>query len=251
MNYYIITGTSRGLGEAIARKLLKEDNFLICISRTINHNLVRTSKENGYKLCYIEFDLSRVDKLDEMMTQIFKNINIEDAQKICLINNAGTVAPIKTIGDSSASEIINSFNVNTIAPVLITSNFIVMLESCGCEKRIINISSGAGKNPYDGWSCYCSTKAALDMFTRCVALEQEKEEFPVKIISFAPGIIDTDMQNEIRQASIKYFSQLDKFIGLKENGSLMSVDFVADKVIDLLDDIEFIQGGVIDIRDND
>ncbi|PKM95621.1 MAG: short-chain dehydrogenase [Firmicutes bacterium HGW-Firmicutes-1] len=249
MNYYIISGTSRGLGEAIARKLLKEDNYLICISRTTNNNLVKTSKEKGYKLCYIEFDLSRVDKLDEIMTRIFENIKLDDAEKICLINNAGTVAPIKTIDDSSTSEIISSFNVNTLAPIVLTSNFIAMLKEFRCEKRIVNISSGAGKKPYDGWSCYCSTKAALDMFTRCVAIEQEKEEFPVKIISFAPGIIDTDMQNEIRQASIKHFSQLERFIGLKENGSLMSVDFVADKAIDLLDNIKFIQGGVIDIRD--
>lgn len=249
MNYYIITGTSRGLGEAIARRLLKKDHYVIGISRTINNNLMKMSKENDCKLSYIEFDLSRVDELDEMMTQIFKNINVDDAEKVCLINNAGIVAPINTLENCSTPEILNSFNINAIAPIVLTSNFITKLKEFRCEKRIINISSGAGKNPYDGWSCYCSTKAALDMFTKCVAIEQEKEEFPVKILSFAPGVIDTDMQNEIRQTSIKQFSQLEKFIKLKENGNLMSVDFVAEKIIDLLDDDRFIQGGVIDIRD--
>jgi len=249
MNYYIITGTSRGLGEAIATKLLKKDNHVIGISRTVNKSLIKIAAENECKLNYIEFDLSLVNKLDEMMARIFEIIHVDEADKVCLVNNAGVVGPINPLDNCSTQEIVNSYNINAIAPVVITSNFIAYLKKSSCDKRIINISSGAGKNPYDGWSCYCSTKSALDMVTRCVALEQEKEEFPVKILSFAPGVLDTDMQKKIRQTSTRQFSKLEKFIGLKESGNLLPVEYVADKIVQLLDDDQFIQGGVIDIRD--
>ena len=65
-------------------------------------------------------------------------------------------------------------------------------------KRILNISSGAGRNPYEGWGAYCTTKAGLDHFSRVVAMEQANEQYPVEIVSIAPGIIDTDMQATIR-----------------------------------------------------
>lgn len=249
MNYYIITGTSRGLGEAIAIKLLKKGNHVIGISRTVNNSLIKIAAENECKLNYIEFDLSVVNKLDEMMAQVFEMIHVDEADKVCLVNNAGVVVPINPLDNCGTQEIINSYSINAIAPVVITSNFIAKLKETSCEKRIINISSGAGKNPYDGWSCYCSTKSALDMVTRCVALEQEKEEYPVKILSFAPGVLDTDMQKKIRQTSTRQFSKLEKFIGLKESGNLLPVEYAADKIVQLLDDDQFIQGGVIDIRD--
>lgn len=250
MNYYIITGTSRGLGEAIAKKLLNNKHHVIGISRTVNTKLIDMAKEKGYNLSYIKFDLNQVDKLDEMMTNIFTDINLDDAERVCLVNNAGVVTPINSLDHCSSTEIINSFNINAISPLVISSNFIARLREYRCKKRIINISSGAGKNPYDGWSCYCSTKSAVDMFTRCVAIEQEKEAFPVEILSFAPGVLDTAMQNKIRQTSMAQFSQLEKFIDLKESGKLFSVDFAADKIIELLEDDQFIQGGVIDIRDS-
>ena len=234
MNYYIITGTSRGLGEAIAMKLLNSNNFLICISRTKNDKLIELAQDQNYKLTYIEFDLNKVNELESIFDGVFQHIDPKNIQSINLINNAGTVKPVKTLEKHTGEEIINSYNVNMVAPAIIISKFVEMTANYSCEKRIINISSGAAKKPYDGWSCYCSSKAALEMLTRCVSAEQNTKEFPVKILSFDPGIIDTDMQNEIRQSNIEDFSQLDRFIDYKANGKLLTADFVADKVIELL-----------------
>ncbi|MCK4979719.1 MAG: (S)-benzoin forming benzil reductase [Candidatus Delongbacteria bacterium] len=249
MNYYIITSTSRGLGEAIAKKLLNKNNFLSCLSSTRNNQLIALSEEQNCNLHYIEFDLNKVNEIDNLMEEIFQKIDPENIGSINLINNAGTIKPIIAIEQHTSEEIINSFNVNLISPAMITSKFIAKTTGYSFEKRIINISSGASKKPYDGWSTYCSSKAALDMFTQSVSVEQNKKEFPVKIVSFDPGIIDTDMHNEIRESNVEDFSQLERFIDFKEKGSLLTVEFVADKLIKLLEENSFVSGEYIRIWD--
>lgn len=89
----------------------------------------------------------------------------------------------------------------------------------------------------------------MDMFTKCIVLEQENEQFPVEVLSFGPGIIDTEMQKEIRNSNIKDFIQLDDFISYKENASLNTAEFVAEKVISLLRNNSYHKSGIIDIND--
>ena len=126
-----------------------------------------------------------------------------------------------------------------------------MIENGTAEKRVINISSGAGKKPFYGWSNYCASKAGIDLFTQCVGVEQNRSDNPVKIISLGPSIMDTKMQEEIRKTAKEDFQQVERFIDFKKNGDLLSADYVAEKVIKLFWDEEFIQGGVINVRDLD
>lgn len=237
------------MGEAIAKKLLNANNFLICISRTRNDKLKALAQEQKCKLIYIEFDLNKVNELGSLLKGVFQELEQKNIESIHLVNNAGTVKPVKALEKHTSEEIINSFNVNIVSQAVITSKFIEMTANFSCEKRIINISSGAAKKPYDGWSCYCSSKVALDMLTRCVNVEQNSKKFPVKILSFDPGIIDTDMQKEIRQPKIEDFSQLERFIDYRDKGKLLTAEFVADKVIELLQENSFPSGESIRIWD--
>lgn len=250
MNYFIITGTSRGLGEAFARELLREGNHLFCISRTKNEALLTEAMNKQVALDYLEYDLSQVDGLEQLMEDLFENINLEQAEGIYLINNAGTLAPIGPVQHGASAQITHGIQLNLLAPMILTSSFIKHTERYQGEKRVVNISSGAGKNPYFGWSTYCTTKAGLDMFTRTVAVEQEREPYPVKIISFAPGVVDTEMQAEIRRTKEEDFIQVQRFIDLKESGSLLDPEFVATKLVELLISDDFPQGALLDIRDN-
>ncbi|MTI48274.1 (S)-benzoin forming benzil reductase [Sporosalibacterium faouarense] len=249
MNYIIVTGASKGLGKSITQKLMCRENHLICISRKENKELLDSAKNNNLMLDYIEYNLNDVKGIEEMMSKIFSKISKEHIQTLTLINNAGIVAPIKPLDKSTSGEIIKNVNINLIAPMILTSSFIKMSNGLDIKKRIINISSGAGKRPIFGWGSYCTSKAGIDMLTRCTGLEQEDKNYPVEIASFGPGIMDTDLQKEIRSSDKNDFKSLETFVKYKEEGKLSHPDKVADVVIELLNSEDFQQGGVIDVDD--
>jgi benzil reductase ((S)-benzoin forming) len=250
VRYAIVTGTSRGLGEAIVRQLLKKEVIVFSISRSRNTELEEMAKESGTLFYPFSFDLYTSHEIEELMDEVFALLDVDSASAVYLINNAGMLAPMKPVERAEASAMIQNVNVNLLAPMLLTSEFLKRTSGAPIEKRIINISSGAGKNPYYGWGAYCTTKAGIDMFTRCVALEEEGKEYPAKVISFAPGVVDTSMQAEIRSTNKEDFINLDRFRALKEDGKLLSPDYVAQAVVDLLETGDFMQGGIVRIDEH-
>lgn len=251
MNAYIITGASQGLGNSIARKLVDKSHYLFCVARKTDGDLMRYAKEKECNLDFIEFDLSNSYEIEKLMNTIFDKINLSEIESISLINNAGVVSPIKPIENCKDNEIINNINVNLLAPIILTSSFIRNLTNFVGKKNVISISSGAGKKPYYGWSNYCASKAGIDIFTQCIGIEQNTNTNPnpVNIMSLVPFVMDTEMQEEIRKTDKGNFKEVEKFNEFKNEGKLLPVDFVAEKVIRLLKEKEFIQGGVIDIGD--
>ncbi|MCK8061171.1 MULTISPECIES: (S)-benzoin forming benzil reductase [unclassified Fusibacter] len=247
MKYYILTGTTRGLGKALTFALTKKGNHLVTLSRSENEVLKSYEKYKDVSHTEILVDLNDMEALKNAMEKVFSVIP-DTAEGVYLVNNAGTVQPMKPIEDCTADEIARSYQVNTVAPVALTAAFIRHTQQFDCDKKIVNISSGAGKKPYEGWSCYCGTKAAIDSFTGAVAKEQMHQEKPVGIVSFAPGVIDTGMQAEIRASKKSDFPNLERFIALKDNGELLRPEQVANVVIDLLHGSGFVQGGILDIR---
>lgn len=248
MKYFIITGASRGLGESLVKALITKGNFIYCISRNKNESLIKLAAENHVGLEYITFDLSQVGKLDSLMHGIFSKIDDSNMESLVLINNAGILAPIKPTELCSSEEIITNTHINMTAPMILSSSFISHASHIKANKQIINISSGAGKKPYYGWSSYCSAKAGLDHFTRCIGVEQSVKENSVRIISISPGVVDTQMQQEIRTTPREHFQDIDRFISLKEDGKLQDPDAVARRVLDLIHNDEIKNGEIIDIR---
>lgn len=234
MKYFIITGTSRGLGEGIAKKLLQSGNHLFCISRTENKKLVMLAKKKKTTINYYKFNLNKVNDIEDLMKKIFSKIDGLQAQGIYLVNNAGIVEPIKPIEGCNSKDIVKNLNTNLIAPMILSSNFIKLSEKMSMEKRIINISSGAAHFPIHSWSAYCSSKAGLRMFTQTVALEQKKAIYPVKIASIAPGIVDTSMQERTRKTKKQDFPDVDEFIRYKNQGMLSSPDATADRIVRIM-----------------
>ncbi|TCK98168.1 benzil reductase ((S)-benzoin forming) [Natranaerovirga hydrolytica] len=249
MNYYIVTGASKGLGLGIVNNLIDPKNNIICISRNKNETIIKRAKSEGCQLNYFEYDLNHVEGIDDLIDKIFSIIDTNKVKSITLINNAGVVTPIKPIGKTDSNAMIKSIHINTIAPMILASQFITHTKDFNCTRKICNISSGAGSNPYYGWGTYCTSKAAMDMFGRCVGVEQEKENNPVKIISFSPGIIDTPMQEIIRESNEDDFELIHKFRKFKEDGALRSPDFVAKKVIEAINKKDLDNGSLIHIMD--
>ncbi len=240
MNVYLITGASKGIGHELAKQLSLEGNFVIGVART------ETAMEG---IIFIEGDLAETEKLEELMEVMF-SMAPANATSFTLINNAATVDPIGRIGTIKSTEITHALAVNLNAPIILSNAFISQLSDFKGTKRIINISSGAGRHAYEGWGTYCATKAGIDHFTRVVALEQIHEDYPVEIVSIAPGIIDTTMQEKIRKSSVQDFPLLDRFIDYKSQGQLSSAGETASKLKAFMTTNAFSKGEeIMDIRD--
>jgi benzil reductase ((S)-benzoin forming) len=247
MSHYIITGTSRGIGEAIANKLLQPGNTIYCTSRGMNEELVDRAVSAGVTIFYFNNDLSDPDEVAEFSLQVWSRITPENVKRISLINNAGILSPIGPIEVNDPLVLTEHIHLNLLAPMLLTSAFLKHTANWAIEKTVLNISSGAASSPYFGWSAYCSSKAALDMFTRTVALEQSHAAHPTKIISVAPGIVETAMQIEIRSTDQKKFRDHEKFVKLHEEGKLSSPEYVADIIVKAIFDDTIASGSVTDI----
>ena len=236
MEYYFITGTSRGIGNALAIALLEKGHFVYGIGRNnfINHT--------NYK--HIFLDLSNSQE-----TSAFNFPKVEDASKIVLVNNAGTLGDINHVGEVTNESLVNAFTINLIGPALLTNNFVKSYKAINVSKIILNIGSGASQYPYDGWGAYCSTKAGVDMWSKVVAEEQKINGQGFNILSVAPGIIATKMQEQIRATDASGFSNLSKFIESHEQNLLKSPQKAADELIKLLSREDLFHKVVLDIRD--
>ena len=166
-----------------------------------------------------------------------------------LINNAGYLGNVKYLGDLDNEDFVHPFHVNLTAAAILSNAFIRKYGSHPIKKIILNISSGASRKAYDGWSGYCSSKAGLDLFSRVMALENEKRGGNLRVVSLAPGIIDTEMQKQVRNVSSRDFSSVDRFHAMKENNQLLSPVQAARQIIRFLEELDRYPGIMQDIRD--
>jgi benzil reductase ((S)-benzoin forming) len=250
MNYVIVTGSSKGLGEAIAKQLVTQNNMtLLCIARTNNNELKQLAKKNNTPFHFFPFDLANIDDIEQLMQNIFSTIQIENSHSIHLINNAGVLPPIKPIDQTEPNEIVHNLHINLLSPMIITLEFIKHTKDLSCDKRIINVSSGAGKRPIYGWSCYGTSKAGLDLFSQNVATDQIYTRHPIQICSFGPGIMDTAMQEQIRSTDEENFKDVEAFRTYKKEGKLLLPETVAKVIVNLLTKTDFPHGKVVSVQD--
>lgn len=238
MNYYFITGTSRGIGKSIAEKLLEQEN---------NHviGIARTSSIEHDRYEHYEIDLA-----DEKQVNDWKFPLLFHAKKIVLINNAGIVGAVKYAGRMEDESITSAYHVNLVAPTILSNKFLQTYHDHLAQQVILNISSGAGKNPIDGWSVYCATKAGLDMFSLVVAEELKLSgRVNTHIFSVAPGVVDTAMQDTIRNSNAMDFSQVQRFVAYKKSDQLASPDLVAAKYLSILELPEKFKDVIFSVKD--
>jgi benzil reductase ((S)-benzoin forming) len=236
-NIIIITGGSKGIGKGIIEAYQTNGYRIFSIARTEGEFV------NDKGIIQFQADLIDEGAVKDVLPQIFRQLDHKKIKRIVLFNNAGTLGEIGRIENLTAESILSAVKLNTITPLLLISAFIKLTKEWACEKKIINISSGAAQNPYYGWSVYCATKAALDMMTKVVAIEQES----VKIISIYPGVVDTDMQAEIRKHKKEDFRDIDRFLELKASGTLLNPQTVGEKIYEI-DQQELENGSIVRVE---
>ncbi len=239
---FLITGASRGLGLALAHAVDREDSALFLVSRSEIKDRFNDSES-------VLLDLSDPDSAGALLNSFESFAAQREIASITLINNAGTVEPVKPAHQCQAGDIISGIHLNLMAPMLLASDFMARFQSFDVSKRIINISSGAASSAYAGWSVYCAGKSGIEHFTRCVGLEQALLRFPTKMIALAPGVIDTHMQDVVRASSEKDFPMIDRFLELKSKSKLFKPEQAAGYIADFLEQQQLEHGGIYDIRD--
>lgn len=209
---FIITGGSRGLGAATARALVKLGKEVLIVGRR-QQALEAVTKDTPNIHC-LEADVASQDGQAKIIEHCQALPNIEG-----LIHNAGTIepiAPIQTLSKKGWQQVLDT---NLTAPLFITQGLYDQLQGA----RVLNIGSGAAYFAVQGWAAYCVSKAGLAMLTECFQLECP--ELPVAFVR--PGIIDTEMQAQIRNADHQDPSKKQFFTDLKAEGGLVSAETVA------------------------
>lgn len=225
MNLYIVTGTTRGLGAALAARIAADrGNELIALARAAEGAI-----PGGNRLRADLASSSELAGACERAEALFRG---KAYDKAVLINNAGVIAPVGPLDQVDAGELERSLAVNLVAPMLLMRWFIRATDAVAL-RRIVNISSGAGRRPIFGWSAYCAAKAALDMASRTVALECESRGLAVEVVSLAPGVVDTPMQEAVRAAPAESFMDVERFRAMKVEGVLRPADDVAADILRL------------------
>jgi len=244
MKYAVVTGTSKGLGESVARLFLESDTNVIGVSRNTNKMLSEVAEENNKQYHHLSCDLAAVSSLEGLCLEIMEILRAGKADIVYLVNNAATVEPIDQAPNIDATALAAHFNLNAVAPMVLTNRLLKELTDIGIPLITAIITSGAAEAPVYGWSAYCSSKASLNMYTKTVALEQRERNTENRIVAFSPGIMDTGMQGKIRASSESEFAEVGKFQEYKKSNLLKDTDLVAGVLIDILLD-ENLQNGEI------
>lgn len=218
----IISGHSRGLGAALTQGFLSQSWHVLGISRK--------KTDDHTRLAQVSLDLTNTSNLLQWLEGNTLDTWLADAQQAVLINNAGMVTPIATTGRADAAHLAQAIALNVSAALMLTDAFLKAASGCP-DRRVAHISSGAARSAYAGWGTYCASKAALDHHARCMDVEIKAGlHAGLRVASIAPGVIDTDMQADVRGADAADFPSRQRFVDLKASGGLSSAASVAEKL---------------------
>ena len=228
----LITGSSKGIGKELSLLLLKKGYTVFGYSRT---NSIRHKNFH-----FNQIDLSSIQNLESINFP-----KLDEDEHVCLINNAGEIGEIDKFGNKKTNDIINEFNLNTVAPTILSNSFIRSYQDQSNHPIIINISSGAALRPIESWGTYCQSKAALDMLTKII----NQEHNSIKAYSIYPGVVDTEMQKKIRDTDIEKFALKDVFVEYFRNNELVDPKIISKKIYHILSNLDLFENNMISLRD--
>ena len=246
---YIVTGSSRGLGAAFVAQLLQPGNLLLGIARGDNPALQARADAAGVALTQWRTDLADPQPVADRLAGWLAGFDGAAVQGATLINNAGVVGLPAALDQVPAATLALAMRAGLEAPLLLTAAFLAATRDWTAPRRVLNISSGLGRRAMAGSAAYCAAKAGMDHFSRAVALEQASLPNGARIVSMAPGVIDTDMQAELRGADASAFPERERFAALKAQGQLVSADDCARALLARLHRADFGTEVVADIRE--
>lgn len=226
--FYLITGTSRGIGEALARTLLEQGNTVLGVARH------RSDQLSSPAYHHLSLDLSQVSDLPLFIQRAKELFDSDGYDFLCLVHNASLLEPIGPIEGCDVSAIDAHVRVGLIAPMGLSSLFIREFAGSGVRKKIAFVSSGAAFRAMADMSVYCSSKAGLAMLAQCISLEQTGKNAGVEIVSISPGMVETSMQQAMRKKPEDEFAQAAYFRQAAAERRVQPVEEVIDRIVTIL-----------------
>ena len=199
MKTAVVTGAGTGIGKCVSRMLAERKYRVFLLGRREEPiaGLTREINLAGGMAEHLALDVTDAKAVGEF----FRGLDSLDL----LVNNAGTIQPIGRITDTDPAEWARCVEINLNGAYFCAHGALpLMLKNGG--GTIINVSSGAAGSPKEGWSAYCAAKAGLMMFSQALHLEYGSEG--IRVFSFRPGVVHTDMQRLIRESGINPVSKL-------------------------------------------
>jgi len=179
MTNILITGVSSGLGFALAKAYLDNDDAVYAIGKTMPKQL-----ENNPHFFFFPYDLSDTFMIKSTLAEFLDNRSFS-----LVILNAGVLGDINTLDKIETSHIKEVMDINVWA----NKELIDLLASKSTVQQIVGVSSGASVNGSKGWGAYSLSKSSLNMLLKVYAKELPEIHFT----SLAPGIIKTPMVEHI------------------------------------------------------
>ena len=245
----VLTGASRGMGLAMAEQLLQAGCTLLCISRHANPSLATLAQIKGANLIQWTEDLAQGAAVSRKLEAWLLKQDPAAYVNATLINNAGVIPQITPLSQSDVDALAQALRVGLEAPMQLSAAFLRATDSWPIARKVLNISSGLGRRPMASQAAYCAAKAGIDHFTRCLALDEALKPRGAKVCALAPGVIDTDMQVQLRSADDALFPDRQGFAELHQGGQLSSPADAAKSVLAVLARADFGQHAVADVRD--
>jgi benzil reductase ((S)-benzoin forming) len=213
----VITGASKGLGAGLAEAFAAAGLQLGLCARS------HPALPDGPDVVARQVDVTDPGAVERFAAEVAGRFGPIDLW----VNNAGVLGPIGPVRDADPAAVAANLQVNVLGVVHGTQSF---LRHRSSDAVLVNISSGAATSAYEGWGAYCASKAAVERLTEVVALEEPD----IRAYAVAPGVIDTDMQAEIRATPAERFPQVERFRARKERGAFNSPAWVARQLLELV-----------------
>ena len=234
----IVTGASRGLGQAIAVQLSQACIFsptVHLISRSLN-DLELTEKlckevKIGVGIHLHELDLMKAEKED--FEKLFQTVSFEKFDSIVLVHNAGSLGNqgTKIAHFDDLQEMQNYYRLNVFSVMLLNSVISKKVAPFRkIKKLIINISSLAALQPFETWGSYCSGKAARDSLFKVMAVEEPSWT----IINYAPGPLNTKMIDDLLASRNTHSNIKNAFDDMKTKNQLLDPMESARRLVEIL-----------------
>lgn len=235
MRTIIITGVSKGLGQALSKVLENEQTKLVGFGRT----------QGEFAGTFHTCDFTKPQLAASIFQKALADEPLEDSESIVFIANAGRLGLLQPAQNLDPFEIEETIAANLTQSALAASAFLKRVESLPVPKAFLQISSGAAlpDRAKASWSLYCATKAGQEQLVRTIAKEQENAPHPTVFTNINPGVMETAMQEQIRKTSPSHFPEVERFIKLKEEGRIPTPDTIAQKIANLIEKPESLENG--------